>query len=609
MDSEFDAEKSEAFIGAARERNLLSDQQAETLRSALPNQSLTPAQLAIELGLLEPFEAEIAEAFIAPWDLAPGYELLDVLGYGALGVVYRARQPRLQRDVAVKAIMQSRLVELNVAARFQQEIAAIGRLQHPNIVSAFDSGTHHRRLFLVMELVRGIDLRQRLQRDGAMDLTTALSVVRQTAAGLSHALAHHIIHRDIKPGNLMLTETPAGFDLPAGVPLVKIADFGMARLTVQVESDEVTRLTHAGSAIGTPMYCAPEQLSGDPVDHRADIYALGATLVSMLSGGAPFKQRTTSKLLTAKLTGESYDRESLPRDLPADVTSLIDRMMAADADDRIDSYDTLIDAVDALAGSAPRGKSAVTSPRSRGPKWRRPGLRLRSKWGVIVSLVLMTVLFAGAMTLLVPRMFVAAEPTLVRSTWSQPLFDGQNVEPWMILAGTWFDDQDADLGRVLAGQGVIYRQIPMPPEDQGDPSAVAVHVAVDLLDAEAAEVHFGFGSEDFDGATRLVVRVTPQQVWLGRRSGIDGEWTVLQERVKPIAKKTDGSPDYHSVVVELHGDRWFVFFDDLQQPFANAKATPGPANHFLQLVAPQAKVFFADISCGALTPRAAATGP
>ena len=279
MQSEFDPSLSKLFVEVARRRQLLTQEQAQTLLSRSTEQLVMSSNLAVESGMLDPLEAEIVDAFISPKDLAPGYELLDVLGFGALGVVYRARQPHLQRDVAIKAIMQSRLSQQNVVARFQQEAAAIGRLQHPNIVSAYDSGSHHNRLYLVMELVQGCDLREQLEK-GPLDVKTAMSVVRQTASGLAHAQSQQIIHRDIKPGNLILTDAPAGFDLPEGVPLVKIADFGLAKLNPPSElENQDTQLTLTGAALGTPMYCAPEQLTGDHVDHRADIYALGATLL------------------------------------------------------------------------------------------------------------------------------------------------------------------------------------------------------------------------------------------------------------------------------------------------------------------------------------------
>ncbi len=587
MDSDFDAEKSDAFISAALARKLLTDHQVETLRRESAEKSLTPAQLAIESGMMKPIEAEIAEAFAAPKEMAPGFELLDVLGYGGLGVVYRAHQPHLERDVAIKAILQSRLVEQNVAARFHQEGAAIGRLQHPNIVSAFDSGSHNRRLYLVMELVRGIDLRQQLDQQGAIDVATSLSIIRQTASGLAHAYAQGIIHRDIKPGNLILTDAPAGYDLPPGVPLVKIADFGLARLSAQADAEEdVTRLTMTGAALGTPMFCAPEQLSGDPVDHRADIYALGATLVNMLAGKPPLKETSVSKLITAKLTGKKYDADLLPPNLPAEVRTLIDEMMAADPDDRIDSYQLLIERIDRLQGG-----TAATAP------GRAVGIAGDGKKRLIriggIALILL-VLVATVSLAMRQGLFAAPDPVLVQTGWQQPLFDGQDVD-LLSQSGLWSRGTDAEGGVILQGSnGSWAKAIPTPPDaQQGIADAVAMSVGIDLQEAGAAEVHFGFVQQDFDNARRFVVRYDRQQVVLGTRDGLKGDFRPRGEPLRlPETSDSDG-PQYQYIRVEQQAGYWYVFFNN--EIVGSLRSDPDAANRFVQLVAPSGKVHFEDI--------------
>ena len=155
-----------------------SDRQAAR---AIRNVRARPA--VDESSLLTPTDVEIVEAFMVPDELVPGYRLIDVLGHGALGVVYLAHQDRMQRDVAIKAILQKRLSQTNVCNGFRRRRPRSDDLQHPNIVAAFDSGTHRGRLFLVMELVRGTDLRQRIDQ-GPIPLDHALSILRQTAAGL-----------------------------------------------------------------------------------------------------------------------------------------------------------------------------------------------------------------------------------------------------------------------------------------------------------------------------------------------------------------------------------------------------------------------------------------
>lgn len=591
MDHDFDSEKSEAFIAAARSRGLLTDTQAETLRRESSQRSLMPSRIAIETGLLNPTEVEIAEAFAAPDDLAPGYELLDVLGYGALGVVYRARQTRLKRDVAVKSIMPSRLVEKNVLARFQQEGAAIGRLQHPNIVSAYDFGSHKHRFYLVMELVRGTDLRMRLDQRGPIDVLTALWLVRQVASGLAHALANGIIHRDVKPGNLILTEAPAGFDLPPGIPLVKIADFGLARLMTQADAEEDTRLTIAGSALGTPMYSAPEQLSGDAVDHRADIYALGATLLNTLTGKPPFQEKKISKLITAKLTGKKYDTQSLPDDVPDVVIDLIDQMMAHDPGDRIDPYEKLIDKIDDVR----RVIASRVGQRSR-----------RQRLAVFIGTAsLLATTFAAAAVLL-PRYLAGPEPTQQRTLRETALFDGENVEPWRASRGLWRIGQDEDGGRVLIGRGAASRSIPGPENGGSVVSAFAFRVGINLLDAEAAELHFGFDGDDMDRSARWVVRYAADGLVLGHRDEIDAPLDVMHRRAMRQRAGGDEGPKYHHLVVEFHGDNWFAFLDDEPTPLGSSAADPEANNHMIQLVAIGGDVHFSDIASiemRAISPR------
>src|SRR5262249_41597367 len=154
-------------------------------------------------------------------------------------------------------------------SRFEQEARAIGRMQHPHIVSAYDFGRHAGRLYLAMEFVEGENLDQFIVRRGPLDEATAWGLARQAVAGLAHASRLGIVHRDVKPANLLLVTAEPGLGLAAGLPLVKITDFGLAFLTE--EADSRTRLTSTNAAVGSPHYMAPEQLSGELVDHRADI--------------------------------------------------------------------------------------------------------------------------------------------------------------------------------------------------------------------------------------------------------------------------------------------------------------------------------------------------
>ena len=593
MDNGIDPQKSDAFITAAVGRKFITVAQADTLRRETAERSLSPSQLAVENGMMKPVEVEISEAFATPNELAPGYKLIDVLGFGALGVVYRAHQPHLKRDVAIKAILQSRLNEQNVAARFHQEGAAIGRLHHPNIVSAFDSGSHRARLFLVMELVRGTDLRERLDNEGAMNVATALLILRQCASGLAHALAHQIIHRDIKPGNLILTQAPAGYELPDGVPLVKIADFGLARLNASADKDEATQLTLTGAALGTPMYCAPEQLSGDPVDHRADMYALGATLVNMLTGQPPFEETKISKLIAAKLTGHSFDSSKLPNDLPDSIRSIIQRLMAQDPDERYDSYEQLIEDIDSILGTHKTPQSVDEIPLVTGDA--EPPAQTRG-WTRIAFLVgaLSLVLVTAAVVL--PRLFTSPMPSLQPTSWEEPLFDGMNVGSWK-SRGLWSRTFDSEGGVILVCSGSALRNNwPIPKsESDGIPSAVAMRIGINLFESDSVELHFGFplndsprvDQDDLDVHPRLVVRVDKTNVVLGCRESMDSKFQPTGEPVAPPSPFDSETPIYHEVKIEYHAPHWFAYFDD--KPLGSAKAIDNRAPHLVQIITQNGK--------------------
>ncbi len=165
-------------------------------------------------GMLDPVQVDIVETLLSPEDVVPGYQILDLIAQGGMGVVYRARQKSLDRIVAIKTILVSQMHDQSSFARFEQEAVAVARLRHPNIVAAYDFGRHQGRLFFVMELVEGEDVQRTIENEGPLTENVAWRLLRQAAAGLSHAASAGIIHRDIKPANLLLVEPPAGFELP-----------------------------------------------------------------------------------------------------------------------------------------------------------------------------------------------------------------------------------------------------------------------------------------------------------------------------------------------------------------------------------------------------------
>ncbi|MBI2479966.1 MAG: serine/threonine protein kinase [Planctomycetia bacterium] len=202
------------------------------------------------------------------------YQLLERLGRGGMGTVYKALHTRLKRVVAVKVLPADRLNDPAAVARFQREMEAVGKLDHPNIVRATDAGEVDGIHFLVMEYVLGLDVSDLVRRAGPLPIAEACEIARQAAVGLQNAHEHGLVHRDIKPSNLMLTADGQ----------IKILDLGLARLHDSQQGD----LTSASQMMGTIDYMAPEQTSASrDVDIRADIFSLGATLYKLLCGQAP----------------------------------------------------------------------------------------------------------------------------------------------------------------------------------------------------------------------------------------------------------------------------------------------------------------------------------
>ncbi len=252
-------------------------------------------------GAFQPREAIAPAATLRRPKLLGDYELAKKLGQGGMGTVYEARHAKLKRIVALKVLSKSRLANAEAVARFEREMEAVGRLDHPNIVRAMDArevdGIH----FLVMEYVDGLDLAQIVRRMGALSIADACEVVRQAAQGLQCSHENGLVHRDIKPSNLML----------ASSGVVKILDLGLA----QVQQAESTggQITGVDQVMGTPDYISPEQaLQSRSVDIRTDIYSLGATLYHLLAGRPPF-------------SGSKYDTPmkrvcAHPRGGPADST-------------------------------------------------------------------------------------------------------------------------------------------------------------------------------------------------------------------------------------------------------------------------------------------------
>jgi eukaryotic-like serine/threonine-protein kinase len=249
------------------------------------------------------------------------YELGDRLGSGGMSTVYRATDRVLERTVAVKVLAEHLSDDEKFVARFRREALAVAKLIHPNIVQVYDTGVDEARHYIVMEYVEGRSGAQLLQTKGRLGPAVAVQIGVQACSGLEYAHRQGIIHRDVKPGNLLVIGGPAGrgapakgvHDPPTGEMTVKLADFGIARAAEQ------TRLTQVGSVVGTAAYLAPEQARGEEARPAADVYALGVVIYQLLTGRLPWEGSTLAELAIrreneAPLAPSSYDPE-VPEEL------------------------------------------------------------------------------------------------------------------------------------------------------------------------------------------------------------------------------------------------------------------------------------------------------
>jgi serine/threonine protein kinase len=275
--------------------------------------------------------------------LVPGYRIVGRLGRGSQGIVYKAVQKCLERVVALKVVSLRGAGTGSLQRRMEREARAIARLNHQNIVAAYDYGQSRGRLFLAMEFVEGTSCEKELaRRRGPLVKARALGIARGVASGLQYAQEAGIIHRDIKPANLMLPLRAAGDFGTTPLPSVKVADLGLSRVG---RSD----LTIEGTILGTPGYMAPEQARGEVVDHRADIYSLGATLYHMVTGRRPFAGAESYTVLLRQATERIPDPRDLNPELHAGVAFLLQAMMSRNPETRYQDYGDLIEDVDRVS--------------------------------------------------------------------------------------------------------------------------------------------------------------------------------------------------------------------------------------------------------------------
>ncbi len=247
------------------------------------------------------------------------------LGAGGMGAVYKATRLLIGDIVAVKVLHPEMMSLAQAGERFRREAQAAARLKHPNAVAIYDFGvTGDGLLYLIMELAEGQSLRDLIYQKGAMPPATALEIMRQACGALEEAHRQQIVHRDIKPDNMMIKQTAAG-------PQVKVLDFGIAKLRDLTGTDS---LTQTGSVIGTPHYMSPEQCLGEELDGRSDIYSLGVVLYEMLSGVAPFNGNTSREIISKQISAAPAPIRSIKPELPPAIEDVIKQVLAKDREDR-----------------------------------------------------------------------------------------------------------------------------------------------------------------------------------------------------------------------------------------------------------------------------------
>ncbi|MEQ8786588.1 MAG: DUF1080 domain-containing protein [Pirellulaceae bacterium] len=331
-------------LAAAIERAKQLRSQSETVETdqTMPFPDNAPVEIASgSAAVASDIEREID--FLAPPEQSDeigrlgGYRVLEVLGVGGMGVVFRAEDPRLKRQVALKAMKPAVAASRSSRDRFVREAQATAAIEHDNIVHIYEVDEDRNIPFIAMQFLRGETLRTRLLRDRRLEPSELLRIGGQVAAGLQAAHERGLIHRDIKPDNIWLEE---------GTDRVKILDFGLVR-----SATDDAGLTQTGIVVGTPRYMAPEQAQGDSIDHRCDLFSLGSVLYHMAAGKTPFGGSSLTATLIAVSQADCRPLREICPDLDPELISLITRLLSKNRDERPQSAAEVVGELAALEGN------------------------------------------------------------------------------------------------------------------------------------------------------------------------------------------------------------------------------------------------------------------
>ncbi len=339
------ATRADNTIQAAMKLGFLTTSQLQIIDREKSETNVQATDIAIRRGFLNRQQLDILNVFSKPLSAVPGYRIDGLIGQGGIGVVYRATQLKLDRVVAIKTIKHHATRSAQASKRFEREAQIIGQLRHPNIVSAFDFGTHAGQTYLVMEFVDGIDAEKHLQQNEKLPESVAWHIGLQVCHALRQASESGITHRDIKPGNLILTSPPSGTRLPKNVPFVKVTDFGLARFK---DNHDRPSISNENSVSGTPFYMPPEQIRSGDVDHLSDIYAIGITIWNLIKGEPPFPGDSPMEVMTNKVKFEDQWLAEPAEGISRRGFDLLKRMCRYEREHRIQSYEEVVAEVESV---------------------------------------------------------------------------------------------------------------------------------------------------------------------------------------------------------------------------------------------------------------------
>jgi serine/threonine protein kinase len=330
---------SERLVESVREQN----------GGDLPENSKKLASVFVKKGLLTDWHIEKLLGGKYKGFFLGKYKLLGHLGTGGMSSVYLAEHMQLGDERAIKVLPKSRVKDATYLARFQLEAKAIASLNHPNIVLAYDIDNEDDVHYIVMEYVDGVDLQQLVKRDGAVDFPIVADLIAQAARGLEHAHANGVIHRDVKPANLLIDKKGS----------IRLLDMGLA--LVQAGDDESLTVANNENVLGTADYLAPEQaLNSHNVDHRADIYGLGCTAYFLLTGKPPFSDGTLAQRIAKHQTEMPTPIRKIRPDCPGELEGICVKMIQKDPKYRYQSAGDVAEALEKLVAASPKGAKVAS---------------------------------------------------------------------------------------------------------------------------------------------------------------------------------------------------------------------------------------------------------